>query len=72
MGPFVGGAPRGETHIVTIVTAVEHGRSTFANIRRFLTYHLADNVAKLAPFIVWALSGGRFPLAIGRISDYRP
>jgi magnesium-transporting ATPase (P-type) len=49
----------------TIVAAIEQGRSTFANIRRFLTYHLTDNVAELAPFVVWALSGGRFPLAIG-------
>ena len=49
----------------TIVAAVEQGRSTFANIRRFLTYHLTDNVAELTPFVVWALSGGRFPLAIG-------
>ena len=49
----------------TIVTAVAQGRSTFANIRRFLTYHLADNVAELAPFVVWALTAGRFPLAIG-------
>ena len=43
----------------------EQGRSTFNNIRRFLTYHLADNVAELAPFIAWALSAGHFPLAIG-------
>jgi magnesium-transporting ATPase (P-type) len=49
----------------TIVAAVEQGRSTFANTRRFLTYHLTDNVAELAPFVVWALSGGRFPLALG-------
>ena len=49
----------------TIVAAIEQGRSTFANIRRFLTYHLTDNVAELAPFVVWALSGGRFPLALG-------
>ncbi|WP_343038975.1 HAD-IC family P-type ATPase [Mycolicibacterium chubuense] len=49
----------------TIVTAVAQGRSTFGNIRRFLTYHLTDNVAELAPFVVWALSAGRFPLAIG-------
>jgi calcium-translocating P-type ATPase len=49
----------------TIVTAIEEGRSTFINIRRFLTYHLADNVAELAPFVVWALTAGRFPLAIG-------
>jgi len=49
----------------TIVRAVAQGRSTFHNIRRFLTYHLTDNVAELTPFVVWALSGGRFPLAIG-------
>src|SRR6185503_8165216 len=48
----------------TIVHAIEHGRATFANIRRFLTYHLTDNVAELAPFVLWALSGGRFPLAL--------
>ncbi len=35
------------------------------NIRRFLTYHLTDNVAELLPFVVWMLSGGRFPLALG-------
>jgi magnesium-transporting ATPase (P-type) len=49
----------------TIVDAIEQGRATYANLRRFLTYHLTDNVAELTPFVVWALSGGRFPLAIG-------
>jgi len=49
----------------TIVAAVEQGRATFANIHRFLTYHLSDNVAELTPFVVWALSGGHFPLALG-------
>lgn len=49
----------------TIVAAIKEGRATFANIRRFLTYHLTDNVAELTPFVVWALSGGRFPLALG-------
>lgn len=49
----------------TIVAAVDQGRATFANIRRFLTYHLTDNVAELTPFVLWALSAGRFPLAIG-------
>ncbi len=48
----------------TIVSAVEQGRATFGNIRKFLTYHLTDNVAELTPFVVWALSGGRFPLAL--------
>jgi magnesium-transporting ATPase (P-type) len=49
----------------SIVAAIEQGRTTFANARRFLTYHLTDNVAELTPFVVWALSGGRFPLALG-------
>ncbi|HEX6570010.1 MAG TPA: HAD-IC family P-type ATPase, partial [Acidimicrobiales bacterium] len=54
-----------DDHFATIVAGVEQGRATFANIRRFLTYHLTDNVAELTPFVVWALSGGRFPLALG-------
>ena len=54
-----------DDHFASIVDAIELGRSTFTNIRRFLTYHLTDNVAELAPFVVWALSTGRLPLAIG-------
>ena len=53
-----------DDHFGTIVSAIELGRATFANIRRFLTYHLTDNVAELTPFVVWALSGGQIPLAI--------
>ncbi|MBZ5520647.1 MAG: cation-transporting P-type ATPase [Acidobacteriia bacterium] len=49
----------------TIVAAIQEGRATFANVKRFLTYHLTDNVAELVPFVIWALSGGRFPLALG-------
>ena len=47
-----------DDHFATIVAAVELGRATFSNVRRFLTYHLADNVAELAPFALWALTGG--------------
>jgi magnesium-transporting ATPase (P-type) len=54
-----------DDHFATIVSAVELGRATFANVRRFLTYHLADNVAEVAPFAAWALTGGQLPLAIG-------
>jgi len=49
----------------SIVAGIEQGRATYVNIRRFLTYHLTDNVAELTPFVVWALSGGQFPLALG-------
>jgi magnesium-transporting ATPase (P-type) len=54
-----------DDNFTTIVAAIEQGRTTFANARRFLTYHLTANVAELTPFVVWALSGGRFPLALG-------
>jgi potassium/sodium efflux P-type ATPase len=47
-----------------IVEAVEEGRAAFDNIKRFLTYHLTDNVAELTPFVLWALSAGRIPLMI--------
>jgi magnesium-transporting ATPase (P-type) len=53
-----------DDHIATIVAAIAQGRATFANVRRFLTYHLTDNVAELTPFVVWALSGGAYPLAL--------
>ncbi|RBY87733.1 cation-transporting P-type ATPase [Blastococcus sp. TF02A-30] len=48
----------------TIVAAVRQGRTTFANIRRFLTYHLTDNVAELTPFVVFTVTGGGVPLAL--------
>lgn len=54
-----------DDNFTTIVAAVEQGRTVFANARRFLTYHLTDNVAELTPFVIWALSGGRIPLALG-------
>ncbi|SFE86225.1 cation-translocating P-type ATPase [Blastococcus tunisiensis] len=54
-----------DDHFATIVIAVRQGRATFANIRRFLTYHLTDNVAELAPFLVFSLTGGGIPLALG-------
>jgi magnesium-transporting ATPase (P-type) len=47
-----------------LVEAIEEGRAAFANIRRFLTYHLTDNVAELAPFAVWGLSFGAVPLTL--------
>lgn len=54
-----------DDHFATIVSGIEQGRATFLNVRRFLTYHLTDNVAELAPFALWGLTGGRFPLALG-------
>ena len=54
-----------DDHFATIVTAVRQGRTTFSNIRRFLTYHLTDNVAELTPFLVFTVTAGAVPLALG-------
>ena len=54
-----------DDHFASIIAGIEQGRATYVNIRRFLAYHLTDNVAELTPFVVWALSGGQFPLALG-------
>lgn len=54
-----------DDNFATIVAAIEQGHTTFANTRRFLTYHLSANIGELTPFVVWALSGGRVPLALG-------
>jgi magnesium-transporting ATPase (P-type) len=53
-----------DDEFATIVAAIEQGRATYANVRRSLTYHLTDNVAELAPFLLWALSAGTIPLAL--------
>jgi calcium-translocating P-type ATPase len=54
-----------DDNLATIVAAIGQGRATFTNAKRFLTYHLTDNVAELTPFLLWALSGNRIPLALG-------
>jgi len=54
-----------DDNFATIPKAIALGRGTFANIRRFLTFHLTDNVAELVPFVLWALTGSKIPLAIG-------
>jgi magnesium-transporting ATPase (P-type) len=61
-----------DDNFTTIVAAIEQGRTTFANARRFLTYHLTDNVAELTPFVVWALDvlNGQNPCE--RVKSLRP
>ena len=54
-----------DDHFASIVAGVAQGRATVFNIRRFLTYHLTANVAELAPFLLWALTTGGVPLALG-------
>lgn len=39
-----------DDNFATIISAVRHGRGVYQNIRRFLLYILASNVAEVAPF----------------------
>jgi calcium-translocating P-type ATPase len=54
-----------DDHFRSIVMGIALGRVTFQNTRKFLTYHLTDNVCELMPFVVWAATGSSIPLAIG-------
>jgi magnesium-transporting ATPase (P-type) len=40
-----------DDNFATIVSAIEQGRSVYQNIRKFITYILASNVAELLPFL---------------------
>ena len=46
----------------TIVSAIEEGRTVFANIRKFATYVLVSNVPEVVPFLGYGFFG--IPLAL--------
>lgn len=53
-----------DDNFATIVSAIEEGRAVFANIKKFTTYIFTSNTPEAVPFILFALSGGRIPLAL--------
>jgi magnesium-transporting ATPase (P-type) len=48
----------------TIVAAVEAGRRVYDNVRKFILYIFTHAVPEVAPFLVFALSGGAIPLPL--------
>ena len=48
----------------SIVNAIEEGRAVYENIKRFTTYIFTSNTPEAIPFILYALTGGRIPLAL--------
>jgi sodium/potassium-transporting ATPase subunit alpha len=56
-----------DDNFATIVNAVEEGRAVFENIRKFISYIFASNVAELVPFLVYALFRVPLPLTIIQI-----
>jgi calcium-translocating P-type ATPase len=53
-----------DDNFATIVTAVEAGRRTYDNIRKFIVYIFTHAVPEVVPFLVFALAGGAIPLPL--------
>lgn len=51
-----------DDNFASIVNAVEEGRTVFSNIRKFLTYVLASNIAELVPCLAFILFRVPLPL----------
>jgi sodium/potassium-transporting ATPase subunit alpha len=56
-----------DDNFASIVHAIEEGRAVFENIRNFITYIFASNVAELVPYIGYILFGIPLPLTIMQI-----
>jgi len=53
-----------DDNFASIVGAIEEGRAVYANIKKFTTYIFTSNTPEAVPFILFAFSGGRIPLAL--------
>ncbi len=51
-------------NFATIVTAIEHGRRVYDNVRKFILYIFAHAIPEIIPFLLFALSGGTIPLPL--------
>lgn len=53
-----------DDNFASIVAAVEEGRAVYDNIKKFTTYILTSNTPEAIPFVLFAFSGGRIPIAL--------
>ncbi len=53
-----------DDNFATIVNAIEEGRTVYENIKKFTTYIFTSNTPEAVPFIFYAFSAARIPLAL--------
>jgi magnesium-transporting ATPase (P-type) len=53
-----------DDNFASIVNAIEEGRGVYAAIRKFVGYIFTSNTPEAWPFILFAFSGGRIPIAL--------
>ncbi len=53
-----------DDNFASIVNAIEEGRAVYANIKKFTTYIFTSNTPEAVPFIAFALSQARIPIAL--------
>jgi sodium/potassium-transporting ATPase subunit alpha len=53
-----------DDNFATIITAIEEGRTIFANIRKFIAYVLTSNIPEIMPFIASVALGAPLALSV--------
>jgi len=53
-----------DDNFATIIDAVAEGRRVYDNVRKFILYIFTHAIPEIAPFLLFALSGGAIPLPL--------
>jgi magnesium-transporting ATPase (P-type) len=53
-----------DDNFASIAAAIEEGRRVYANVKKFIFYIFVHLTPEVAPFLLFAISGGRIPLPL--------